>query len=108
MINLAERHLEDCCYISGIENVDAAITSIIELETSIEDSTELSCSLGEAIRIEVENIERYEDTYQVQSKPFQDYTLSTKDKMMVQDITVKKISTYEVSNEYGTTINIGG
>jgi len=35
-------------------------------------------------------------------------TLDTQDHLMRNDLTIAQIPTYEVSNQYGTTINIGG
>lgn len=36
-----------------------------------------------------------------------DQTLETKDKLMLNDMVIKEIPTYEVSNEYGKTFYIG-
>lgn len=45
----------------------------------------------------------YEVTPRVESQ-----SIETRGKAMTQDVTILAIPIYEVSNEYGTTINIGG
>ena len=37
-----------------------------------------------------------------------DQTMSTANKKMIKDVTIKEIPKHEVSNDYGTTLVIGG
>lgn len=51
---------------------------------------------------------RDEGDYEFTSIPRQDYTVNTKDKIMLYDVTIKKIPYYSVSNQQdGRTIYIG-
>lgn len=49
----------------------------------------------------------YQGKYEV-IPTMQEKTLQTKNKSMKDDITIKKIPSYEVSNDTGTTFIIGG
>lgn len=48
----------------------------------------------------------YKGEYEI-TPTIEDQTLPTKNRSLREDIVVKKIPTYEVSNEYGTTFIIG-
>lgn len=50
----------------------------------------------------------YDGTYTVTPKNYEETELKTKDKMMQNNVTVKKIPKYEVSNDFGgSTLIIG-
>lgn len=51
--------------------------------------------------------EKYEGEYEVTPK-VEEQVLPTKGKGMKEDVTVKAIPVFEVSNEHGTTFIIGG
>lgn len=48
----------------------------------------------------------YEGDYEVTPEAYAAVVLPTKDRLLSQDVTVKKIPYYEVSNETGTTVYI--
>lgn len=52
--------------------------------------------------------ENYEGTYVVTPLADVEQTLETNGKIMTDDVTVKKVPSYGVSNDYGTTLTIGG
>ena len=54
------------------------------------------------------NIDIYDGEYVVTPIPYDSQTLETKDKVMVNDVTVLAIPYYETSNVSGITIYIGG
>ena len=49
----------------------------------------------------------YDGEYEVTPKTYDEQVLPTKNKRMVDNLTVKKIPQFEVSNEYGYTLIIG-
>lgn len=52
--------------------------------------------------------EIYDGEYVVTPKPFVEQTLETREKLMINDVTVLSIPYYETSNISGITIYIGG
>ena len=50
----------------------------------------------------------YEGEYVITPKPFDDQTLETTGKQMINDVVVREIPYYETSNISGITIYIGG
>ena len=49
----------------------------------------------------------YTGEYEVTPKTYDEQVLPTKNKRMIDNLTVKKIPQFEVSNEYGYTLIIG-
>ena len=49
----------------------------------------------------------YTGEYEVTPKIYDEQVLPTKNKRMIDNLTVKKIPQFEVSNEYGYTLIIG-
>lgn len=49
----------------------------------------------------------YEGEYEVTPKTYDEQVLPTKNKRMINNLTVKKIPQYEVSNDSGYTLIIG-
>lgn len=49
----------------------------------------------------------YTGEYEVTPKTYDEQVLPTKNKRMINNLTVKKIPQFEVSNEYGYTLIIG-
>lgn len=49
----------------------------------------------------------YEGKYEVTPKTYDEQVLPTKNKRMINNLTVKKIPQYEVSNDSGYTLIIG-
>ena len=49
----------------------------------------------------------YEGEYEVTPKTYDEQVLPTKNKRMINNLTVKKIPQYEVSNDSGCTLIIG-
>lgn len=70
-----------------------------------EESQELSLEFGEVIYVH-HDYDPYEGPYEVTSRPWEDYTLPTKDKNMTDDVLVHQIPYAETTNEYGTTVSI--
>lgn len=60
------------------------------------------------INISQRAVDIYDGEYIVTPKPFIEQTLKTKDKLMINDVTVLEIPYYETSNISGITIYIGG
>lgn len=54
-----------------------------------------------------EDIEPYIGDYTVIPK-IVEQSMATTNKKMIKDVTIKKIPKHEISNDYGTTIVIGG
>lgn len=52
-------------------------------------------------------IPTYDGEYEVTPKTYEEQILPTKNKRMVNNLTVKKIPQYEVSNDSGYTLIIG-
>lgn len=78
-----------------------------EITVSIDpDESEIDVSLFAGETIDVEHPD-YEGPYEITPR-VDAQSMDTHGKAMTQDVTVLAIPVYEVSNEYGTTINIGG
>ena len=92
--------------------VDGNTETIIRIdgEISLNASTEGDCELqthldGAAVAVFIsgsDEYEKYTGSYEVTPKA-EKQTLSTKNKVMASDVTVRSIPTYEVSNESGGT-----
>ena len=89
------------------------MTSVIELEFDL-ISADKSIDMEMAEETEVIEFDingdlpnPYTGDYDVIPKVV-DQVLETKNLSMTDDVTVKEIPTHEVSNDYGTTIIIGG
>lgn len=75
-----------------IEGLIGTLTSSINIDTML--------SVGSV------NPTYYDGEYEITPQP-EAQTLNTKDKLMADDMTIKKIPYYETSNEYGYTAYIG-
>ena len=90
------------------------MTSVIELEFDL-ISADMSIDMEMAEETEViefginsgDGLKPYTGDYDVIPKVV-DQVLETKNLGMTDDVTVKEIPMHEVSNDYGTTIIIGG
>ncbi len=90
------------------------MTSVIELEFDL-ISADMSIDMEMAEETEViefginsgDGLKPYTGDYDVIPKVV-DQVLETKNLSMTDDVTVKEIPMHEVSNDYGTTIIIGG
>lgn len=51
--------------------------------------------------------EKYEGDYVITPQVNEQQELETKNKIMIKNLTIKKVPFYEVSNEEGTTVFIG-
>ena len=60
------------------------------------------------INISQRSADIYDGEYIVTPKPFIEQTLETRDKMMINDVTVLEIPYFETSNISGITVYIGG
>lgn len=79
--------------------------SVIKLKV-IEESS-INLSVGEVTEIH-DRLPDYDGSYEVTPLAYESQTLETANRSMTADVTVLEIPIYEVSNEFGTTINIGG
>ena len=69
---------------------------------------QFSMKFGEVIEVPAEIIsDTYEGITNVTPKPYEAQILQTKDKRVLEDITVEKIPYFETSNDTGTTVFIG-
>ena len=73
----------------------------------MENNREFFVEFGTVQRIH-DRLPDYDGSYEITPLAYEAQTLATKDKSMTANLTVLEIPIYEVSNEYGTTINIGG
>lgn len=92
-----------------MEQILSALGSLDDLETK--DKSSLVAAINEVLAKAGSGggtLPEYTGAYKVTPQAFTDQTLNTKSKSMTDDVTVEKIPVYETSNEYGTTINIGG
>ena len=64
----------------------------------------VSIAAGEAVRPDVPE---YDGPYELTPKA-SSQTMETSGKLMSQDVVILEIPLYETSNDYGTTLNIGG
>lgn len=75
---------------------------------TVQELTEsVGLSVGEVLEVH-DRLPDYSGSYEITPLAYEAQTLATKDKSMTANLTVLEIPLYEVSNEYGTTINIGG
>lgn len=80
-----------------LTSIDTSISMEVDEITSV---IEFDVSSGDVLK-------PYTGSYEVIPK-VSDQVLGTKNLSMTDDVTVKEIPTHEVSNDYGTTIIIGG
>lgn len=92
--------------------------SSLFIDVSVEEQTELRVDVTETSSIDVDikdvvyikgsggDYDFYTGKYKV-TPSNQNQILKTQDKVMRDNVTVSKIPTYEVSNEFGTTFVIG-
>lgn len=59
------------------------------------------------LNIKASELPTYEGEYELTPKVYENKTLQTKNHSMKDDITVKKIPQFEVSNDFGNTLIIG-
>lgn len=62
---------------------------------------------GSTLNIKASELPTYEGEYELTPKVYENKTLQTKNHSMKDDITVKKIPQFEVSNDFGNTLIIG-
>lgn len=84
--------------LSGKISAIQTITGFLSAQASIQGSLTVPRYVG---------AETYDGPYEVTPKSFVAEVLSTRNKLMNDDVTVLKIPTYETSNEYGKTFIIG-
>lgn len=93
-----------------LEQIIAALGSLADLKT--EDKSSLVAAINEVLSKAGSGggaaLPAYTGAYTVTPQAYMEQTLKTKSKSMTDDVTVEEIPIYETSNEYGTTINIGG
>ncbi len=86
----------------------------VELSCVIFGEAELSCVIdGEAdVQVIVARGEYFPGPYTVIPKAYENQTLLTANKLMMENVLVTEVPTYEVSNEWGKTFyiadNLGG
>ena len=97
------------------QNVIGVLSALNELEGELFSSEKITgvisttnTILGDIVIPPERPIDPYMGEYEVQSKPFEDEVLRTKNHSMTKNLTVLKIPYYETSNETGYTIYIGG
>ena len=84
---------------------EAKITGVLSVPATIKGNISTSASFIGAISVPVYPV--YDGECNVVPKPNEAQTLETKNKIVKQDITVKEIPYYEVSNTLGKTVYIG-
>lgn len=96
---------------TGDIKIKAIINGEINAETSVNGHINTKTIIGDAgvgrIVVEKHDSAPYEGQYEL-TPSAQAQFFDTKDKRMVDDLTVKAIPYFDVANEYGRTIIIGG
>lgn len=78
----------------------------VELNAEISE-IDFSFSVSDVLEIHDE-LPEYSGSYEITPLAYEAQTLATRRKTLNDDLTVLEIPIFEVSNEYGTTVNIGG
>lgn len=90
-------------------NLSVEFSEPLEIEVSVADnSSSIALDFGTVSRIEAsaEDYPYYQGAYTVTPSD-EAQTLATKNTTMTDDVTVKQIPYYEVSNQTGSTVYIG-
>lgn len=92
------------CTLSGPKGLSCKLGSTRQLKCILSGSKGLNCTLSFAQSVEQPS---YPGPYNARPSS-SEQIFATKSKSMKQDFAVNPIPYFEVSNEYGTTVNIGG
>lgn len=92
------------CSISITPSID--VSDQLDVTASVQDAISITGVVGYPINVIVPEYPQYEGDYEV-TPAKRDLVLETKEKLMVDDITVHPTPASEVSNVYGTTFTIG-
>lgn len=84
------------------------VDNTAEMKATFVDQNGLTAHFGEVINATEQRLPDYEGEYTIKPLANISKILQTKDKSLNENIVVLEIPVYEVSNEYGTTITIGG
>ena len=76
------------------------------LQGSIKKDTSLQGKLNYS-SYEIYNAEKYKGEYNITPLAFKQQELKTKDKLLEENVIVKEVPFFEVSNTEGTTVYIG-
>lgn len=108
---IGEVQVKNSTVLIGELGTKASIVGDIESGATILGDISTRCIIGEVevapISIIQTDAEQYDGNYEV-TPTSQQQTLQTKDRLMNDDIEIKPIPYYDVSNEFGRTIYIGG
>lgn len=77
------------------------------IDASISGGGALEAALDTAIAIREMDYPEYSGSYSVTPHPHDAQTLATKERTLMQDVTVAVIPTHSAPNNYGTTFTIG-
>lgn len=92
------------CSISITPSID--VSDQLDVTASIQDAISITGVVGYPINVIVPEYPEYDGDYEV-TPAKRDLVLETKEKLMVNDVTVHPTPASEVSNVYGTTFTIG-
>lgn len=84
------------------------VDNTAEMKATFVHQNGLTAHFGEVINATKQRLPDYDGEYTVKPLASISQILQTKDKSLNENIVVLEIPVYEVSNEYGTTITIGG
>ncbi len=80
----------------------------VEIKTSfVESDISISTEFSDVIEVVTSDVPYYEGDYTVIPLAEEEKILETKNKLMSDDVTVKKVPIYSVDNEHGQTVSIG-
>lgn len=88
------------------EKIIGKITKEHKLQGSINQDACLQGKLNYS-SYEIYNAEKYKGEYNITPLAFQQQKLETKDKFLEENVIVREVPFYEVSNVEGTTVYIG-
>lgn len=86
-----------------------------EIEVTLQESSELEIEFredaievgdDEFVKVIAAQADTYDGPYEVTPLAHQEVKLETRDRLMADDVTVREVPIYEVSNESGTTVYI--
>ena len=98
------QRLESAPIMTGTLSTDKTIVGILSKNENLISTLSKNEELTATLSAEIEN--RYEGSYTFTPSK-EDQTIDTDYRLLTQDLTIKGIPYYEVSNEHGITIIIG-
>lgn len=87
--------------------IEGQVQILHALDGDMQLSGSMDGEAGTVIEVSRETHDTYDGPYEVTPSTLQEQTLETRDKILEEDVLVKKIPYWETSNEHGLTVYIG-